>query len=216
MTLDIGNTDRLNIFRQEAQRLGVKVLPPDINRSEAVFACDAEKGVIYLRARRREGRRPPGDGSCRGRARAERPVPQSSRDFARRIDPKLVNKRAFESLARAGAFDALQPNRRQMVESVRHPAQQRRSATRASARAGRRRCSAARRDAREDVRLAAVADWPAHERLSEEFSAMGFYLSGHPLDAYAARAQATRRGDLSPRCSRIAAAPASRRCSPAP
>src|SRR5271165_2603816 len=47
MTLDIGNTDRLNIFRQEAQRLGVKVAPPDINRSEAVFACDADKGVIF-------------------------------------------------------------------------------------------------------------------------------------------------------------------------
>ncbi len=44
MTLDIGNTDRLNIFRQEAQRLGVKIVPPDINRSEAVFACDARAG----------------------------------------------------------------------------------------------------------------------------------------------------------------------------
>ena len=47
MTLDIGNTDRLNIFRQEAQRLGVKVAPPDINRSEAVFTCDAEAGVVF-------------------------------------------------------------------------------------------------------------------------------------------------------------------------
>jgi DNA polymerase-3 subunit alpha len=41
-------------------------------------------------------------------------------------------------------------------------------------------------EATEDVRLAPVADWLAHERLSEEFSAMGFYLSGHPLDSYAA------------------------------
>ena len=42
MTLDIGNTDRLNVFRQEAQRLGIRVAPPDINRSESYFACDAE------------------------------------------------------------------------------------------------------------------------------------------------------------------------------
>src|SRR5271156_4498105 len=47
MTLDIGNTDRLNIFRQEAQRLSIRIAPPDINRSESYFACDAEKGVIY-------------------------------------------------------------------------------------------------------------------------------------------------------------------------
>ena len=47
MTLDIGNTDRLNIFRQEAQRLGVKIAPPDINRSEAVFTCDAGADTVF-------------------------------------------------------------------------------------------------------------------------------------------------------------------------
>src|SRR3569832_2836402 len=47
MTLDIGNTDRLNVFRQEAQRLSVKIAPPDINRSESVFACDAEAGTVF-------------------------------------------------------------------------------------------------------------------------------------------------------------------------
>src|ERR1700743_733073 len=47
MTLDIGNTDRLNIFRQEAQRLGVRVATPDINRSESYFACDAAQNVIF-------------------------------------------------------------------------------------------------------------------------------------------------------------------------
>ena len=47
MTLDIGNTDRLNVFRQEAQRLDVKVAPPDINRSESVFSCDAEASIVF-------------------------------------------------------------------------------------------------------------------------------------------------------------------------
>ncbi len=47
MTLDIGNTDRLNIFRQEAQRLGVKVAPPDINVSEAVFSADAQANTVF-------------------------------------------------------------------------------------------------------------------------------------------------------------------------
>ena len=47
MSLDIGNTDRLNIFRQEAQRLGVRVLPPHINRSEAFFSCDADARIVF-------------------------------------------------------------------------------------------------------------------------------------------------------------------------
>ncbi len=68
MTLDIGNTDRLNIFRQEAQRLGVKVAPPDINRREAVFACDAAAEHSVLCAGGGEGRGPSGHGSCGGGA----------------------------------------------------------------------------------------------------------------------------------------------------
>ena len=106
MTLDAGSTDRLNIFRQEAQRLGIRVLPPDINRSESVFACDAEKKVIYyaLAAVKGVGRQAM-DHVVAQRA-AEGPF-RSLADFARRVDAKLVNKRAFESLVRAGAFDGL-------------------------------------------------------------------------------------------------------------
>jgi DNA polymerase-3 subunit alpha len=184
MTLDIGNTDRLNIFKQEAQRLGIKVLPPDINRSEAFFACDAEANVIYyaLAAVKGVGRQAMdsvvADRAANGRF-------ASVSDFARRVDPKLVNKRAFESLARAGAFDALNPNRRQMVESsdLLLSSAQRNARERELGQAT---LFGGAAESAEDVRLIPVADWPAHERLSEEFGAMGFYLSGHPLDAYAA------------------------------
>ncbi len=184
MTLDIGNTDRLNVFRQEAQRLGIKVRPPDINRSEAFFACDAEAGVIYyaLAAVKGVGRQAM-DHVVAARS-ADGPF-KSVTDFAARVDPRLVNKRAFESLARAGAFDGLNPNRRQMVESAElildsaaRKAQERES--------GQTSLFGGAAEVDEEVRLPAVADWLAHERLSEEFGAMGFYLSGHPLDAYAA------------------------------
>ncbi len=184
MTLDIGNTDRLNIFKQEAQRLGIKVLPPDINRSEAFFACSAEAGVIYyaLAAVKGVGRQAMDSVVA---DRAENGPFGSVADFARRVDPKLVNKRAFESLARAGAFDALNANRRQMVESsdLLLSNAQRNARERET---GQTTLFGGVAETVEDVRLAPVADWPAHERLSEEFSAMGFYLSGHPLDAYAA------------------------------
>jgi DNA polymerase-3 subunit alpha len=184
MTLDIGNTDRLNIFRQEAQRLGVKIAPPDINRSDAVFTCDAETGVVFyaLAAVKGVGRQAM-DHVVELR-KADGPF-KSISDFARRVDPRLVNKRAFDNLTRAGAFDSLNKNRRQLVENSdrilggAQAAQRERESGQVSLFGG--------GDAHaEELRLTSVPDWPAHERLGEEFNAMGFYLSGHPLDAYGA------------------------------
>jgi DNA polymerase-3 subunit alpha len=191
MTLDTGNTDRLNIFRQEAARLGIEVRPPDINRSSAFFACDAgateggerSGGVIYyaLAAVKNVGRQAmdhvvairEADGPFRGIA-----------DFARRIDPKLINKRAFESLVKAGAFDALHKNRRQLVQSVDiilgDAARNMRDRD-----MGQASLFGAAETQRQSLPLAACEDWLPHERLAEEFSAIGFYLSGHPLDGYA-------------------------------
>ncbi|HWU54159.1 MAG TPA: DNA polymerase III subunit alpha, partial [Rhizomicrobium sp.] len=181
MTLDIGNTDRLNIFRQEAQRLEVKVAPPDINVSEAVFACDAETNTVFyaLAAVKGVGRQAM-DHVVEVRQQGGKF--KSLSDFARRVDPRLVNKRAFENLARAGAFDSLNPNRRQVVDNSdrilggAQAAQRERESGQVSLFGG--------GGSSDDIRLQAMPDWPVHERLGEEFSAMGFYLSGHPLDAY--------------------------------
>ncbi|HEV2650909.1 MAG TPA: OB-fold nucleic acid binding domain-containing protein, partial [Rhizomicrobium sp.] len=89
------------------------------------------------------------------------------------------------SLARAGAFDGLNRNRRQVVESadILLNSAQRNARERESGQVS---LFGGPSEDQEEIRLPAVADWPGHERLSEEFSAMGFYLSGHPLDAYAA------------------------------
>ena len=108
MTLDIGNTDRLNIFRQEAQRLGVTIAPPDINASESVFSVDAAANTVFyaLAAVKGVGKQAM-DHVVEVRAQGGKF--KSLSDFARRVDPRLVNKRAFENLARAGAFDSLEP-----------------------------------------------------------------------------------------------------------
>jgi DNA polymerase-3 subunit alpha len=183
MTLDIGNTDRLNIFRQEAQRLGVKVAPPDINISESVFSVDAAANTVFYALAAVKGV---------GKQAMDHVVEmrvaggtfKSLSDFARRVDPRLVNKRAFENLVRAGAFDSLNPNRRQLVDNSdrilggAQAAQRERESGQVSMFGG--------DAASDDIRLAAMPDWPVHERLAEEFSAMGFYLSGHPLDSYGA------------------------------
>jgi len=206
MTLDTGNTDRLNIFRQEAARLSIEVRAPDINRSQAYFACDAGSegdaertggGVIYyaLAAVKNVGRQ----AMDHVVAIREAGGPfRSIADFARRIDPKLINKRAFESLVRAGAFDALHKNRRQLVLSadiiLGDAARNMRDRD-----LGQSSLFGAVETARESLPLMAADDWPVHERLAEEFSAIGFYLSGHPLDAYAQslkRLGVTRYADL--------------------
>jgi DNA polymerase-3 subunit alpha len=181
MTLDLANTDRLNVFRQEAQRLGITVAPPDINVSGAVFTCDADSRTIFyaLAAVKGVGRQAM-DHVVEIRTRDGRF--RSISDFAARVDPHLVNKRAFENLVRAGAFDSLNPNRRQLVENAdrilagAQAAQRERESGQVSLFGG--------GGQEEELRLTRVADWPAHERLGEEFGAMGFYLSGHPLDAY--------------------------------
>jgi DNA polymerase-3 subunit alpha len=182
MTLDIGNTDRLNIFRQEAQRLGVTVAPPDINRSESVFSVDAEANTVFyaLAAVKGVGKQAM-DHVVEVRTTGGRF--KSISDFARRVDPRQVNKRSFENLVRAGAFDSLNPNRRQLVENSdrilggAQAAQRERESGQVSLFGG-------DGGQAEELRLSSMPDWPVHERLGEEFSAMGFYLSGHPLDAY--------------------------------
>jgi DNA polymerase-3 subunit alpha len=184
MTLDIGNTDRLNVFKQEALRLGIRVAPPDINRSEAFFACDAQANVIFYALAAVKGVGRQAMDALVAEREANGPY-RSISDFARRVDPKLINKRAFENLVRAGAFDALHPNRHQLFESAdiilsdaSRSARERES--------GQTTLFGEATNESETLRLAPIAEWPSHERLSEEFGAIGFYLSGHPLDGYEA------------------------------
>jgi DNA polymerase-3 subunit alpha len=181
MTLDIGNTDRLNIFRQEAGRLGVKIAAPDVNRSQAVFSADAAANTVFYALAAVKGVGKQAMDHVVAVREAGGPF-KSISDFAARVDPRQVGKRAFENLVRAGAFDSLNSNRRQLIENAdrilsgAQAAQRERESGQDNLFGGGGSVS--------DLRLSNVPDWPLHERLGEEFGAMGFYLSGHPLDAY--------------------------------
>ncbi len=123
MTLDIGNTDRLNVFKQEAQRLEIKVLPPGRQPLRIRLHLRRREGAHLLRARRRESvGRQAMDHVVRSARQTAVPQPRRFRPPHR---SKLVNKRAFESLARAGAFDALNRNRPPGRRIRRHPPEQR-------------------------------------------------------------------------------------------
>ncbi len=181
MTLDMGNTDKLSEFRAEAQRLGIKVEPPSINRSGVTF--DVEGNTIYyaLAALKGVGRQAV---EAIVTARGSRPFADLS-DFASRISPRALNKRVLESLAAAGAFEALEGNRAQVfavVDSLLAVSQREHEAQESGAL----QFSFGGPAAREPIRLPAVDPWPPAERLQKEFDAIGFFLTGHPLDDYAA------------------------------
>ena len=176
MSLDLSNTDKLAVFYQDAKRFGVKILPPDINRSGADFEVEDGAVLYAMGAVRNVG------------FEAMRHVEQIRRaggpfvdlfDFVERIDPRLVNKRALESLARAGAFDRLHPNRAQILASadqlMAHA--QSLSADRAAAQESLFADASVARP-----RLPSVEPWTGPEQLDEELSAVGFYLTGHPLE----------------------------------
>jgi DNA polymerase III subunit alpha len=194
MSYDIGNTDKLNLFRQELQRLGIRLLPPDVNRSEVVFAVEeaaAKDGagvaaaIRYALAAVKNVGRQAMAGLVAERM-AKGPF-RSLGDLAERLDARLVNKRQLESLAAAGAFDALNPNRRQTHEAVEQIV--RHAGLAASDRASNQgslfsASAGGEAPPAPAISLAPVTDWPAMERLKREFDAIGFYLSAHPLDAY--------------------------------
>ena len=180
MTLDMGNTDKLAEFRAEAERLGIKVEPPSINRSGVEF--DVEANTIYyaLAALRGVGRQAV---DTLITARGERPFADLA-DFGRRINPRAVNKRVLESLAAAGAFDIIEPNRAGAY-----------AATDALLATALRTQDDAVRGQSElfsgaaspaPILVPALEPWLPAERLQREYEAVGFFLSGHPLDDYAA------------------------------
>jgi DNA polymerase-3 subunit alpha len=180
MTLDMGDTDKLSEFRSEAERLGVKVEPPSINRSGVEFDV-AGNNIHYALAALRGVGRQAVDSILE--ARGARPFADLA-DFARRINPRAVNKRVLESLAAAGAFDAIEGNRARAfaaIDVLLGTAQR----THEDAAIGQSELFGGAA-APAPIALPAVEPWLAAERLQREFEAVGFFLSGHPLDDYAA------------------------------
>ena len=186
MNCDIHLTDKLAVYFEEVKKgLELPYIPPCINRSYALFDVANGALVYALGALKNVGvdaMRLITDGRCQDGA--EKPF-ATVFDFARRVDLKRVGKRPLEMLARAGAFDELDSNRRRIHDSVE-------ILTSYSAAIFEQKASdqvSLFGDAGEDLpepRLANVEDWLPAERLTEEQRAIGFYLSGHPLDDYVA------------------------------
>ena len=180
MTLETGNTDKLAEFRAEAERLGTKVEPPSINRSGVAFTVEGNTIHYALAALKGVGAQAV---EAIVAARGDKPFADLS-DFARRINPRAVNKRVLESLAAAGAFEALEPNRARAFAGV--------DVMLAAAQRAHESTTLGQNELfggpsnREKLTMPAIEPWLPADRLQREYDAVGFFLSGHPLDDYAA------------------------------
>ena len=156
-------------------------MPPSINRSGITF--EVEGGTIYyaLAALKGVGRQAV---ESIVEARGNRPF-RDLADFANRVNPRTVNKRVLESLAGAGAFDELEENRARVFAGVDGLLAAAQRQPERSVAAGALEFSFAGHDAGEPIRLPAMERWMPAERLQKEFDAIGFFLTGHPLDDYA-------------------------------
>ncbi len=215
MNCDLHLTDKLAVYAEETRRnLKIEIVPPCVNRSRATFSVADGKVVYALGALKNVG------------VEAMRLITEAREgkpfvnlfDFARRVDLKRMGKRPMEMLARAGAFDQLDPNRRRVFNSVdalvaySAAVHDQKNSNQVSlfGEAG---------DDLPEPRIAPVDDWLPNERLAEEHIAIGFYLSGHPLDDYLAPlkrtgvmtlAEVTEQAERAPAVAKIAGAVAGR------
>ncbi len=193
MTIEQDNTDKLKVLLADARLFGVRFEPPDINRgvyrfepiSDSVvrYGLGAVKGTgqgaIEAIVAAREGTGGQGGGPFR-----------SLFDFCARVDKQRVNKRVVEALIKAGAFDALHPDRGSALASVGLAFDWAETQAANEAQAG-------LFDFGDDVHgsssqepaLVAVEPLGIRDRLMQEKTAIGFYLSGHLFDAYAGEAR---------------------------
>jgi DNA polymerase-3 subunit alpha len=179
MTLDMSNTDKLSEFRRDAERMGITVEPPSLARSGVFF--DVRDGKIFyaLAAIRGVGQEAVGSLIA---AREEGGPFRDLADVARRIDPRRVNKRTLEALIAAGAFDEIEKDRARAtaaVEGMVALAQR----TRESAEGGQDELFGS--GATDALVIPPSQPWLASEKLQKEHNAVGFFLTGHPLDDYA-------------------------------
>jgi DNA polymerase III subunit alpha len=187
MTLDLGNTDKLAVFRTEATRSGIAVRPPCINASDIDFLVEPPaKGQTYGAIRYSlAALKNIGSGAIASlvEERSAGGPFRSLGDFAGRVNPKVLNKRGLETLAGGGAFDTLEPNRALVQANVDAIAALA-ARTQSDKEAGTSDLFGGGGASAPKLDLRPAKTWTPTERLQAEFDAIGFFLSGHPLDQY--------------------------------
>ncbi len=185
MCYDMALTDKLAIFVDDARRLGVTMLPPCINASQAEFDVEAHEDGLAVRYAL-------GALKSVGEGAMEKLVVErqaggafASLDaLAKRVDPRLMNKRQLETLASAGAFDGIEPNRAG-VHAVAETVLAIAARTHEGRTSGQGGLFGETEVAGDAIKLPTGTRWSLSQRMEQEKEAFGFYFSAHPVDRHA-------------------------------
>jgi DNA polymerase-3 subunit alpha len=180
---EINNTDKISIFVGECKRMGISILPPDINRSGLKFLPESHDGAMAIRY---------GLAAIKhvGEGAMELSIQERERggeftsleDFSGRLSSRIANRKMLESLVKTGAFDFLERERAELFGCI--------DDALASSAAAHRDRTAGQVSLFGDLapeissRRRTVTAWSQHEKMSYEKELLGFYVTGHPLDAY--------------------------------
>ena len=179
MTLDITNVDKLLLYKEECKKMGIKVLPPDINKSLSEFSVEDGNIRYALSAIKSVGA---ANMEAIVKNRQEKGAFKDLSDFIHRVDAKNINRRQIEQLVKAGAFDCLDKARGKIFANIDLIVSHISAATELKNSA--QNSLFGDEELHSKVTLAEKPDWPELEKLQQEAEAIGFYLSAHPLDSY--------------------------------
>jgi len=211
---EVNNTDKISIFVGECQRLGIEILPPDVNRSSLKFSPEIRKdesgtrdferprgegGNQEIRKEEAEGKRGIRFGLAAiknvGEAAMEAAIAEresngqfaSLEDFCRRLDSRKINKKVIESLVKCGAFDFTGEDRAANFAAI-DEAIARSASDRRDKDSGQHSLfdsfNVQESSPNRKASMPQVPPWPASEKLGYEKELLGFYVTGHPLDEY--------------------------------
>jgi DNA polymerase-3 subunit alpha len=187
MSADMHHTDKVVTFIDEARHMGLKLLPPDVNRSHTSFTVEDDRTLCY------------GLGAIKGvgtaatdalvEERAQNGPYKDLFDFCRRADPHKLNRRALEALIRSGALDHQGPNRATLMASLGAALQWAEQHGRDAAAGqndlfGNLALAPADTEPSSATRFVDAPEWSDRERLDGEKETLGLYLTGHPIEQY--------------------------------
>src|SRR5438128_5679843 len=181
---EINDTEKISVFVGECKRMGISILPPNVNHSGLKFIPESTNGTMAIRyglAAIKHVGESAMEMSIRERERGGDFT--SLEDFCGRLGSRIANRKMLESLVKSGAFDFLGRERAELFACI--------DEALVSSAAAHRDRAAGQVSLFDEIaasitstRRRSVAPWSDHEKLSYEKELLGFYVTGHPLDAY--------------------------------
>ena len=180
MSLEKDNTDKLSVFVNDAKQMGIRILPPDINKSKMDFDVEENHIRYGLGAIKNTSQR---DMNQINDEVIKNGIFNDLYEFAQRLDSSVLSKKNLEFLAYSGAFDSIENNRNKVFQSINILS----SISNAAMEKNSNNQDYLFDDEFDNfshIPLPEVDKWTTSESLEKEFTAVGFYLSGHPLNEY--------------------------------